>query len=306
MAKNRRFRLDFFTRLTRKGKGSKSASPSSTRVNSSSSIILTPQSSTDASVTESEQSLDVLAQSLSEMALAKFTKFPELPLELRRLIFLYSLPDEIRILPVTVTLKEADEEFGLYFTFALSPIQRSLPPNAPKDHYDTALLSACRASREVYLENNKSKLPAGFKSVIHYNPERTMVLIQNFEDLQMNRHFAEGIRKGWRKQNWMTEIKQLAVPIWAFLVDFDMMEPLWGDDGHGDMMRMFENLDRWIGIISPGDLSKGRERTQKGHMKIMADVVQRELKTYRRTCNPGYNVPLVEVFEIIGYKGNGA
>jgi len=71
-------------------------------------------------------------------------------------------------------------------------------------------------------------------------------------------------------------------------------------------MRIFESLDRWIGIISPGDLSEGRERTQKGHMKIMADVVQRELKTYRREINPSYKVPLVEVFEVIGYKGNGA
>ncbi|KAG4422706.1 hypothetical protein IFR04_004184 [Cadophora malorum] len=306
MLKNRRFRLDLFKRLTRKGKGSKSASPSSTRVNSSSSLILTPHSSNDASVAKSEQSLDVLVQSFSEMALTKFTKFPELPIELRRLIFLYSLPKEIRILPVAVTLKEADEEFGLYFTFALSPIQRPLPLSAPKDHFDTALLCACRESREVYLENNKSKLPAGFKSIIHYNPEHTMVLIQNFEDLQMNRHFAEGIRKSWRKQKWITEIKQLAVPIWAFLVDFDMMESLWEDDGYGGMMRIFESLDRWIGIISPGDLSKGREKTQKGHMKIMADVVQRELKTYRREINPSYKVPLVEVFEVIGYKGNGA
>ena len=41
-------------------------------------------------------------------------------------------------------------------------------------------------------------------------------------------------------------------------------------------------------------------------MKIMADVVQRELKTYRREINPSYKVPLVEVFEVIGYKGNGA
>ncbi|PVH78117.1 hypothetical protein DL98DRAFT_534167 [Cadophora sp. DSE1049] len=306
MAKNRRVRLDLFKRLTRKGKASKSTSPSTAQDNSSSLVVMSPQPFNDASVAEPEQPLDALVQSFSEMALNKFTKFPELPLELRRLVFLHSLSEETRILPVELTLKEADEEFGLYFTFALSPLQRPLPPNSPADQFDIALLSACKESREVYIENNKHVLPAGFKSIIRYNPENTMVLIQNFEDLQHNRQFAEGIEKGWRKQKWIGEIKQLAVPIWAFLVDVETVEPIWGDDGHGGMMRVFENLDSWVGVISPGDLLEGREDIQRGHMEIMADVVQRELESYQQLSNPDYKVPVVEVFEVIGCKDNGA
>ncbi|KAK0121771.1 hypothetical protein ONS95_010057 [Cadophora gregata] len=258
-----------------------------------------PQTLTEASVAGIEHLVDGLARSLSKRTIAKFAKFSELPLELRRLVFLYSLPSETRILPVELTLREADEEFGLCFTFALSPIQQPLRANAAADPLDIALLSACRESREVYLENNKHILPAGFKSVIRYNPKNTMVLIQNFQDLQRTWQFAEGIEKGCHKQRWFSEIKQLAVPIWAFLVDLEAVELIWGDDGHGDMMSAFENVEVWTGVVFPGDLCGGREDIQRGHLEIMADVVQHELLSYRRLSNPDYKVPVVEVLEII-------
>ncbi|KAH7412786.1 hypothetical protein BKA64DRAFT_637477 [Cadophora sp. MPI-SDFR-AT-0126] len=300
MTKRRSIRFNLFKRLTRKGRGSNSTSPSIAQAISSSSVVTDPLSSADTtSVQDSEESLDVLVLSLSEMALIKFNKFPNLPLELRRLVFLYSLSDETRILPVELTLKEADEEFGLYFTFALSPMQRPMPHDAPEDQLDIALLSACKDSRQVYLENNKQILPAGFKRIIRYNPENTIVLIQNFEDLQNHRQLAEGIEKSWRKQKWLSEIKRLAVPIRAFLVEVETVEPIWGDEGHGGIMRVFENLESWIGVIFPGDLLEGREDAQRGHVKVMVDVVRRELESYRKTSNPDYKVPTVEVFEVV-------
>ncbi|KAG4438765.1 hypothetical protein IFR05_005742 [Cadophora sp. M221] len=288
---------DFFKKLARKGKVSKTTgtSSSTTPANMKSAPVVS-------SNTPSEEPVNFSAHSLRslEMDVPEFKKFPDLPLELRRMIFLFAAtPDEYRFIPVELNLKEADEEFGLYFTFDISPKQSPRLPEWPTDEFGISLLSACRESREVYLENHKHILPAGFQSIIRYNPEDTIIHIQNFEELQRSQQFADALRAGWRKQKWFTEIKHLAVPIFSFMEDAEVAHPIWGDHGHGSLMAAFENLETWMGVIIPGDLTAGREDAQRHYMEIMTRVVRGELQVYKQVINPSYKLPIVEIFEVL-------
>ncbi|CZT48781.1 uncharacterized protein RSE6_09533 [Rhynchosporium secalis] len=234
-------------------------------------------------------------------SLTEFSKFPELPFEIRRLIYSHAAVTEYtRFLPVELTLREADEEIGLYFTFTICPKQMELPVYfLDGDEFDIGMLSACTESRQVYLGHHNCILPAGFKSVIRYNPDRTIIHIQNFEDLQLNDDFFDAVRDGWKTQKWFREIKQLSVPVFSFLTESGVFEPLWGDHGYGHMMAVFENLETWRALVHPGDWIVGRERVQKQHMELMAAIVQGGLHVYKRDINPDYKIPKVSIFEIV-------
>ncbi|KAL2064246.1 hypothetical protein VTL71DRAFT_4740 [Oculimacula yallundae] len=245
------------------------------------------------------------SRAVSETVLPIFSKFPELPFELRRIIWSHAAtPEHVRFLPVGVTLRGADEEMGIYFTFSISPRQIELPEgHTNNDEFNIAMLSACSESRDVYLEHHKNILPAGFQSIIRYDPDRTIIHIQNFEDLQRCQEFADAVRAGWRRQKWLREIKSLCVPIFSFMLEEEESQALWGEDKHGAMMSVFENLDHWRGLVHPGDLTAGREVAQRQQMEIMAHVVQGELQIYKDESNPNYKIPNIEIYEIIHPAG---
>ncbi|KAL5322722.1 hypothetical protein ACEPPN_010697 [Leptodophora sp. 'Broadleaf-Isolate-01'] len=297
-------KTDFFKKFASRGKASRAAgtSSSTTPANMKSNPVVIPDTPDEEPTQEPAQPVNSPPESLHSLQIdvPEFKKFPDLPLELRRMIFLFAAtPDDHRFIPVELTLKEADEEFGLYFTFSISPKQSPRLPEWPTDEFSISMLSTCRESREVYLENHKHILPAGFQNIIRYNPKDTIIHIQNFEELQRSDQFADALRAGWRKQKWFAEIKHLAVPIFSFMEDVEVAHPIWGDHGHGALMAAFENLETWMGVIIPGDLAAGKEDAQRQYMEIMTRVVQGELQVYKQEINHDYKLPSVEIFEVL-------
>jgi hypothetical protein len=115
--------------------------------------------------------------SASTTVLRKFTRFPDLPTELRLLIFSIAHP-ELRIYRV-IRVKAIQQGQQLVFDTISLPCDR-LPDIAPN------LAEVCRESRKVYLKRFRNSFPLFNISTTELQPflrfeDETFILIDNID-----------------------------------------------------------------------------------------------------------------------------
>jgi hypothetical protein len=164
--------------------------------------------------------------------------FSDLPSELRQQIFSLAIISPL-VISVEVRNSIADPKLKVIaFNFAERRCFR-----------DISLLSVCKESNAVYKKVCYASLPIRRRSLIRFDPTATTILITNFLCAFIkDPDIKYGINHGWRKQQWVRDIKSIGVLEVCFQFMCMVCCPT-GDDGVkrlGRLFEMFENLGECV------------------------------------------------------------
>jgi hypothetical protein len=232
--------------------------------------------------------------------------FSDLPPELRQKIYSLAIisPPLIR---VEVPNSIADPELeAISFKFR-ELVRRSESRNI-------SLLLVCKESNAVYKKICYAYLPARRRSIIRFDPTTTTIFITNFLAFIRDPDLAYGIEKGWRRQQWVREIRKIGAPNSCF--EFMYVHYNSGGVGLsvkdlGQLFEMFENLEECVSFHDhPHYFPEAAVQPRPCHellghsrAEIDFDVYNASLafsvrvlfEEYRDKYNASFKVPRIEV-----------
>jgi hypothetical protein len=168
----------------------------------------------------------------------EFTFFPQLPLELRWLIYGLAITKPKMLVVKVENSTTIPEDKTIAFNFRVVEPSRQC----------SALLAVCKESREEYLKNCPASLPAPQDgNLIRYNPDDTVVYISHFMSrFLVDKNIMKAIKKKWKMQPWAKEIKRLGIAGEDLSYSYEADRKGDSDARIGPLMDVFENLEEWI------------------------------------------------------------
>jgi hypothetical protein len=234
-----------------------------------------------------------------------FTKFPDLPTELRLKIFSHALPT-YNTVDVNAHIILADPSFGIYFTFSTTSeakeskrITSFTSTVAPIPEFKSTrflnLLSVNKECREFYLQHFPHWLPTGSrgKGRIRFSPLET-VFIWNLDNLICDPDFKLLRSGNYELQSWWRMIETLAVQMAStfWWLEKEMEE-------FSRVLRFFGNLKEvrgilWFGFYE-GVMDEGGRVSMRDSWGWEVDRLRVKLVKYQEEEDPGYVVPEIKL-----------
>jgi hypothetical protein len=237
--------------------------------------------------------------------LSSFTKFPDLPTELRLKIFSHALPT-YNTLDVNASILLADPSFGIYITFSTTfeakeskRITSFTSTIAPIPEFKSTrflhLLSVNKECRDYYLQNFPHWLPTGPRGQgrIRFSPLET-VFIWNLDSIICDPDFKLILNGEHELQFWWSMIEILAV---------QMASAFWWVERETEefsrVLRFFLNLKEvhgvlWYGVFD-GLMDEGGRMSVRESWGTEVNRLRLKLVRYKEEEDESYVVPEIKL-----------